>query len=61
MGKNKLFESIEMFREIDDSKAHDNKLTSFFGWIRDLVKEGSINVRLEEPTQEVGGQHPLEK
>ena len=46
MGNKKLLESTEMICEIDGSKAHDNKLTSFLGWIRDLVKEGfRLNVR----------------
>ena len=46
MGNKKLLESTQMICEIDGSKAHDNKLTSFLGWIRDLVKDGSrLNVR----------------
>ena len=46
MGNKKLLESTQMICEIDGSKAHDNRLTSFLGWIRDLVKDGSrLNVR----------------
>ena len=37
MGKKKLFKRTKIICEIDGSKAHDNKLTSFLGWIRDLV------------------------
>ena len=38
MGKKKLFfKRTKIICEIDGSKAHDNKLTSFLGRIRDLV------------------------
>ena len=53
MGNKKLLESTQM---IDGSKAHDNKLTSFLGWIRDLVKDGSrLNVRRKRTNLGGGG------
>ena len=59
MGNKKL---LEMICEIDGSKAHDNRLTSFLGWIRDLVKDGSrLNVRRKRINLGGrGGMHPPE-
>ena len=62
MGNKKLLESTEMICEIDGSKAHDNKLTSFLGLIRDLAKEGSrLNVRRKRTNLGGGGACTLRK
>ena len=62
IGKKKLLKRTKIVCEIDGSKAHDNKLTSFLGWIRDLVKEVSTWCPPKEnQSRRSGGIYPPER